>query len=58
MFWMGGRRSGVVTLCGWELFQEVVRRWVFLWGLLWVIPCGGDLCYSGPYMLSLTLVCV
>lgn len=55
---MDGRGSGVETLCGREPLQGVVRRWVFLWWLLWVIPCGDRLCYSGPYLLSLTLVCV
>jgi hypothetical protein len=56
---MDGNGSGVETLCGRELFQGVVTRWVFLWWWwLWVIPCGSRHCFSGPYMLSLTLVCV
>jgi hypothetical protein len=57
MSWCG-RGSGVETLCRRELSQGVVRRWVFLWWLLWVIPCAGCICYSGPYLLSLTLVYV
>ena len=50
---MGGRGFGVETLCGREIFQGMVRRWVFLWWL--VIPCGGRFCFSGPYLLSFTL---
>jgi len=36
-------------------------RWgggCFVRGLLWVIRFGGRLFYSGPYSLSLPLVCV